>query len=118
MECIAREKKRRRTSRDVTVRSVDEAEGPRETQLGRGIGGVVSCKGTVYDISIKGTFDDSERVVMLVIHEKDGQIRTDCKTEALKYEQKKKPHGKAHLTYQEIGTHQKERINDGVYQSH
>jgi len=70
----------------VTVRSVDEAEGPRETQLGRGVGGVVSCEGTVYDISIEGTFDDPERVVMFVIHEKDGQIRTDCKTEALKYE--------------------------------
>jgi hypothetical protein len=33
---VSREK-RNPTSRDVTVRSVDEAEGPRETQLGRGV---------------------------------------------------------------------------------
>jgi len=44
----------------------------------------VGREGTVYDISPDGTFDDSERVVMLVVHEKNGQIRTDCKTKALK----------------------------------
>ena len=38
----------------------------------------------VYDISPGSAFDDPERVVMLVVHEKDGQIRTDRKTEALK----------------------------------
>lgn len=41
-------------------------------------------KGTVYDISLESAFDDPERVVMLVVHEKDGQIRTDRKPEALK----------------------------------
>lgn len=37
----------------------------------------------VHNISLEATFDNPERVVMLVVHEKDGQIRTDCKTEAL-----------------------------------
>jgi hypothetical protein len=37
----------------------------------------------VYDINLEATIDDPERVVMLVVHEKDGQIRTNCKTEAL-----------------------------------
>jgi hypothetical protein len=44
----------------------------------------VGGEGTVYDISPESAFDDPERVVMLVVHEKDGQIRTDCKPEALK----------------------------------
>ena len=41
-------------------------------------------EGTVYEIGPETTFDDPERVVVLVVHEKDGQIRTDCKPEALK----------------------------------
>ena len=41
-------------------------------------------EGTVYDISPERAFDDPERVVMLVVHEKDGQIRTDCKPKTLK----------------------------------
>ena len=40
-------------------------------------------EGAVYDISPESAFDDPERVVILVIHEKDGQIRTDRKPEAL-----------------------------------
>lgn len=52
-------------------------------------------EGTVYDISLESAFDDPERVVILVVDEKNGQIRTDCKPET-----------------------QKERIDDGVYQSH
>jgi hypothetical protein len=36
-ECIAKEEEEKRTSRDVAVRGVDEAKGPIETQLGRGI---------------------------------------------------------------------------------
>jgi hypothetical protein len=32
-----KEEKEKRTSRDVAVRGIDEAKGPRETQLGRGI---------------------------------------------------------------------------------
>ena len=35
-ECIAKEEEKR-TSRDVAVRGIDEAKGPIETQLGRGI---------------------------------------------------------------------------------
>jgi len=57
----------------------------------------VGGEGTVYDISPEGAFDDPERVVMLVVHEKDGQIRTDCKPEALKQKSKKrKPHAEVH----------------------
>jgi hypothetical protein len=77
----------RPTSRDVTVRSVDEAEGARETQLGRGIRGVVGGEDPVHDIRLETTLDDPERVVMLVVHEENGQIRTDCETEALKAEE-------------------------------
>ena len=72
----------------------------------------------MHEISPESTFDDPERVVMFVVHEKDGQIRTDCKPEALKYKKKRKPHGEVTLVYQKMGTHQKERIYDGVYQSH
>jgi hypothetical protein len=68
----------------VAVRGVDEAKGASETQLGGGIRGVVGGEGTVYDISPESAFDDPERVVMLVVHEKDGQIRTDRKPESLK----------------------------------
>jgi hypothetical protein len=79
----------------------------------------VGGEGTVYHISPESAFDDPERVVMLVVHEKDGQIRTDCKPEALKVkEEEKQPHGEVTLVYQKMGTHQKERIYDGVYQSH
>jgi hypothetical protein len=97
--CIAKEEeKEKRTSRNVAVCGVDEAKGPVETQLGRGIRGVVGGEGTVYDISPKSAFDDPERVVMLVVHEKDGQIRTDCKPEALKQKRgkKRKPHVEVH----------------------
>ena len=52
----------------------------------------------VHDISFEAAVDDPERVVMLVIHEKDGQIRTDCKTEALS--RRESLHGEAHLVYQ------------------
>ena len=47
-------------------------------------------EGAVYDISPESAFDDPERVVMFVVHEKDGQIRTDRKPEALKH------HGEVH----------------------
>lgn len=57
-------------------------------------------EGTVYDISPESTFDDTERVVMLVVHEKDGQIRTDCKPEALTQTKMRMSH-----VYQKIGTH-------------
>jgi hypothetical protein len=75
----------------------------------------VGGENPVYDISLEATFDNPERVVMLVVHEKDGQIRTDCKTKALSR--------RGSLTGKDIkptrdSTHQKERIDDGVYQSH
>jgi len=35
--CIAKEEKEKRTSRDVAVCGIDEAKGPVETHLGRGI---------------------------------------------------------------------------------
>jgi hypothetical protein len=50
----------------------------------------VGGEGTVYHISPESAFDDPERVVMLVVHEKDGQIRTDCKPEALKAKEEEK----------------------------
>lgn len=53
----------------------------------------------VHDISLEATLDEPERVVMLVVHEKDGQIRADCKTEALS--KRGSLHGEAHLVYQE-----------------
>lgn len=71
----------------------------------------------VYDISLETTFDDAERVVMLVVHEKDGQIRTDCETEALKKAEEEASRGST-FSLPGDGTHQEERIDDGVYQSH
>lgn len=53
----------------------------------------------VHDISLEATLDDPERVVVLVVHEKDGQIRADCKTEALS--KRGSLHELAHLVYQE-----------------
>jgi hypothetical protein len=43
----------------------------------------VGGEDAVHDISLEAALDDPERVVVLVVHEKDGQIRTNCKTEAL-----------------------------------
>jgi len=73
----------RPTSRDVTVRGIDKSEGSRETKLGRGIGGVRGSKNPVYDVSLEGALDDAKRGVMVVVHEKDRKVGTDCKTEAL-----------------------------------
>jgi hypothetical protein len=57
----------------------------------------VGGEDAVHDISLEATVDDPERVVMLVIHEKDGQIRADCKTEALS--RRGGLHEEAHLVY-------------------
>ena len=75
----------------------------------------MSGEDAVHDISFKAAVDDPQRVVMLVIHEKDGQIRADCKTEALS--RRGSLHGK-HISLTGESTHQKESIDDGVYQSH
>lgn len=60
------------TSRDVTIRGIDEPEGPRETKLGRGIRGVRGGENPVYEICFEATFDDAKRVVVIVVHEQDG----------------------------------------------
>ena len=60
------------TSRDVAVRGVEESESPCETRLGRGIRRVEGGERPVYDFGTKTKLDDAERVVVLVVHKKDG----------------------------------------------
>ncbi len=55
----------------MTIRGVDEPEGPCETKLGRGIRGIRGGEDPVHDICREATLDDAERVVMFVVHEKD-----------------------------------------------
>lgn len=71
------------SSRDVAVRGIDKSKGPCETRLGRRIRRVVGGEHPVYDVGPKTTLDDAERVVVLVVHKKDGYVRTDRKTKAL-----------------------------------
>ena len=73
----------RPTSRDVAIRGIDEPEGPRETKLRRGIRGVRGGENPVYDIGFEATLDDAERIVVFMVHEQDGQVGTNRKTEAL-----------------------------------
>jgi hypothetical protein len=61
----------RPTSRHVTVCGIDEPKGPRETKLGRGICSIRGGEDSMNDISIEATLDDAERVVILVVDEKD-----------------------------------------------
>jgi hypothetical protein len=69
---IYNEERRKPTPRDVTVRGIDESEGPGELKLGRGIRGVMGDKGPVYDISLEAAFDDAQRAVVFVVHKKNG----------------------------------------------
>ena len=67
----------------MTVRRIDEPEGPPETNLGRGVRGVRGGEDPVYDVRHETALDDAKRGVMFVVHEKDRQVGTDRKTEAL-----------------------------------
>ena len=64
-----RRREEKPTSRDVTVRGIDEPEGSRETKLGRRIRGVRGGENPVHDICFEATFDDAKRVVTFVVHE-------------------------------------------------
>ena len=56
----------------MTVRGIDKPEGPVETKVGREIRRVVGGERPMYDIGLECTFDDAERVIVLVVYEKDG----------------------------------------------
>ncbi len=68
----------------MAVRGINECESPRKTRLGRGVRGIVGGERPVYYVFRSNvTRDGAERGVVLVVHEEDGHIRTDGKTETL-----------------------------------
>lgn len=64
----------------------------------------------MYDVRPQTTLNDAERVVLLVVHEKDRDIRADRKTETLGRVSKI-----VKYDYPLPFTHQEECIDDGVY---
>lgn len=67
----------------MAIRRIDKSKSPCETGLGRGIRYVERGERPVYDVGPQTTLDDAERVVLLVVHEKDGDIRADRKAKTL-----------------------------------
>jgi len=98
----------------VVVCDIYKSEGPRETELGRGIRGIGGGEGPVHEIGLEGALEAADRVVMFVIYEEDGQIRTDCEAKTLC--------GGRDVTQWHTtgldGAYQEEAVDDGVYQSH
>jgi hypothetical protein len=93
----------------VAIRGIDESKSPCETGLGRGIRRVEGGERPVYNVRPKTTLNNAERIVVLVVHKKDGYVRTDGKTKTLDRISRKIYIKSLHFT------HQEECIDDGVY---